>query len=244
MQFIPVKTRPLLPPQDDIYPVLDESLPALRDNDIVLIASKVISIHQGRCIPMGDVADKDELIKQEAEAYIDRVECPGGYVVLTIKGHTLVASAGIDESNTNGYYSLWPERVNAIAKDIRDYLQKKFGLAQLAIIITDSRFMPLRYGAVGVAIGGFGINPIRDYRQTPDIFGRMLIMSRSNVVDSLASAAVLMMGEGDEQIPIVIARDVPRIDFTAEDIFGELFMPVEEDIYYPLLKKFYERQKK
>jgi len=244
MQFIPVKTRPILPPKDDIYPVLDKYLPPLKEGDVLMITSKIISIHQGRCLKMSVVKDKDDLIKKEADAYIERVECPGGYVVLTIKGNTLAASAGIDESNANGHYVLWPRNINHEAKEIRNYLRAKFNLKKLAVIISDSRSMPLRYGAVGVAIGAFGLLPIRDYRQTLDIFGRELKMSRTNIVDALASAAVLLMGEGNEQTPIVIARGSEFIEFTDEDRFDELFMPYKEDIYYPLLKKFHVRRQK
>lgn len=242
MEIIPIKTKSMLPPQDDIYPVLDEFLPALAEGDVVLITSKIISIHQGRCLKITDIKDKDALIKKEADAYIDRIECPGGHVVLTIKNNTLAASAGIDESNANGYYVLWPVEINKIAKEIRDYLREKFKLNKLAIIITDSRSMPLRYGAVGVAIGAYGLKPVRDYRQTKDIFGRVLKMSRTDVVDGLAAAAVLVMGEGNEKIPIAIARGVDSIEFSEQDDFDELFMPVDEDIYYPLLKKFHGKK--
>jgi len=244
MQFIPVKTRAILPPKDNIYPILDKYLPSLKEGDVLIITSKIISIHQGRCLKISEVEDKDELIKKEADLYIDRIECPCGHVVLTVKGNTLAASAGIDESNANGHYVLWPKNINAIAKEIQIYLKDKFNLKKLAVVITDSRSMPLRYGAVGVAIGAFGLKPIRDYRKTLDIFGRELKMSRTNVVDALASAAVLLMGEGNEQTPIVIARDLNFIEFTNKDEFGELFMPIKEDIYYPLLKKFYEKKHK
>lgn len=240
MQFFPVKTRPLVPPQDDLYAALDESLPAVQEGDVVIITSKVVAIHQGRCIKMSEVADKDALIKQEADAYIDRVECPGGYVVLTIKDHTLAASAGIDESNANGYYVLWPDDPTRFAKEAREYLRKKYGLEKLGVLIVDSRSMPLRFGAVGVAVGGYGFNPLRDYRGTKDIFGRELKMSRTNIADSLAAASAVVMGEGNETTPVVIARNVPQLEFTGADRFGDLFMPIEEDIYYPLLKHFYE----
>ena len=242
MKIIPIKTKAMLPPKDSIYPMLDEYLPPLQEGDVLLITSKIISIHQGRCVKISDIKDKDELIKEEADEYIDRIECPGGYVVLTIKGHTLAASAGIDESNANGYYVLWPKDSNDIAKEIRNYLQKKFSIKKLAVIITDSRSMPLRYGAIGVAVGAFGFNPIKDYRHTNDIFGRELKMSRTNIADSLASAAVLLMGEGNEQTPMALARDLDFIEFTDDDLFSELFMPFEEDIYYPLLKKFHEKK--
>lgn len=242
MQFLPIKTRPLIPPHDDIYPVLDEYLPSLQEGDIVMITSKIVAIHQGRCVAMSEVPDKDELIKREADYYLDRIECPGGHVVLTIKDRTLAASAGIDESNANGYYVLWPNNPTAFARAVWEYLRAQYNLENLGVLIVDSRSMPLRFGAVGVAIGGFGFAPLRDYRGTTDIFGRELKMSRTNIVDSLAAASAVVMGEGNETMPITIARAVPGLTYTTADRFDDLFMPPADDIYYPLLKRFYEKQ--
>jgi len=50
MEFIPIKTRIMQPPKDDLYPLLDEYLTDVEENDVVLISSKVLAIHQGRCI--------------------------------------------------------------------------------------------------------------------------------------------------------------------------------------------------
>ena len=69
MQFIPIKTRIVQPPKDDIYPVLDKYLPSLQEGDVLLITSKIISIHQGRCVKTDEVDNKDELIKKEAEIF-------------------------------------------------------------------------------------------------------------------------------------------------------------------------------
>lgn len=67
-RLIRVKTRPLLPPRDDLYDTLDLALPRLLDGDVIAIASKVVAIHQGRCVPVTSVQDKEELVEAEAEA--------------------------------------------------------------------------------------------------------------------------------------------------------------------------------
>jgi len=59
MQFIPIKTRAMLPPKDDIYPIFDKYLPPLQNGDVLLITSKIVSIHQGMCLKISDVKDKD-----------------------------------------------------------------------------------------------------------------------------------------------------------------------------------------
>ena len=243
MRFLTIRTRPLLPPRDSIYPILDQYLPSLQEGDIVLITSKIVAIHQGRCLKIEDVPDKDELIKKEADIYIPRQDIPNNSVVLTIKDNTLIPTAGIDASNANGHYILWPKDSNRIAKEICRYLQKKHKIKKLAIIITDSHTEPLRYGVIGVAIGFFGLEPLADHRGQPDIFGRKLKITRSNIVDSLSAMAVLLMGEGAEQTPLVIARGVDLIKFTNRHTYKKLIIPPQEDIYYPLLKRFYGRKK-
>ena len=96
MEYIPIKTRVMQPPQDDLYNVLDEYLTEVKEGDVVLVTSKVVAIHQGQCVPM-EGTDKVELIKQEADYLID---APYREYPLTLKYHTMLASAGIDASNS------------------------------------------------------------------------------------------------------------------------------------------------
>lgn len=240
MLTIPIKTRVLKPPQDNLYEVLDSSLTDLQEGDVICITSKVLSIHQGRCIPATSAADKEKLIKQEAESYLPGTANKAG-VPLTIKEHTLIPSAGIDESNANGYYILWPVDAMGAAKEICQYLKQKNNLEKLAVIITDSHTIPLRWGVVGISIGFWGINPLRDYRGSPDIFGRKLTMTQTNIVDALATAAVLIMGEGSEQTPILIIRDADFVEFNNSDLTQEFVISPELDLYAPLLKVFKNR---
>jgi F420-0:gamma-glutamyl ligase len=240
MQFIKVHTRTILPPKDDIYNVIDEFMPPLKEGDVLLITSKVLAIHQGRCVKMGDSVDKDDLITKESEKYIPRHQCPNDAVILGIKQHTLLPSGGIDESNGDGYYILWPEKINELAKEICNYLKKKFQLKKIAVIITDSHCVPLRYGVVGISIGFYGLEPLKDYRGKKDIFGREIKMSTSNIVDALSTMGVLLMGEGDEKIPMVILRGADFVKFTNKDTYKDFVIPEQEDIYFPLLKIFHD----
>src|SRR5436309_2021964 len=124
MQWIPIKTRTLIPPKDNLFDVFDESLTDLKEGDVVLVTSKVVAIHQGRCISISEVENKDTLIKSESEHYTERDRSLPAPATLTIKHHTLVATAGIDESNGNGYYILWPEHIDAVTREIWNYLRK------------------------------------------------------------------------------------------------------------------------
>lgn len=96
--------------------------------------------------------------------------------------------------------------------------------------------MPLRAGIVGVALGYAGFKGIRNYIGQKDIFGRILKMSRTDVADSLATAAVLCMGEGRERQPLALIENSPIV-FTKKAEKGELLINPKEDIYAPLLAK-------
>ena len=239
IECLPIKTRPILPPEQSIYPILEEYLPPLQENDLLLITSKILAIHQGRCLKITDTTNKDELIKSEAECFIPRSEIPSQAAILTIKENTLIASAGIDESNANGHYVLWPENTNNLVKEICIFLKKRYKLNNLAVIATDSHTMPLRWGVLGISIGFYGLEPIYDYRGQPDIFGRKLKITQQNIVDMLAVLGVSVMGEGSEQTPMAIIRGMPNIQFTDKETYQNFIIPKDMDIYKPLLDRFH-----
>lgn len=233
-----IKTRKFLPPQDDLWDLLS-AVKALKENSVVAVTSKVVAVGEGRCISLDEVT-KDELAIQESDKYIPRELSPGGHILHTIKNNMLIASAGIDESNGAGFYILWPKYPERSAKNIWEFLKKKFKLQNLGVVITDSRLVPLRRGVVGIAIGYFGFKPLKDYRQTKDIFGREFEMETSNLPDSLATAAILVMGEGSEMQPIAILEDIPDLKFIQEEFkpkteYDSLEIPEKEDMFYPFL---------
>jgi len=243
-----IKTRVFLPPQDDLFSLIKESLAnvELKEKSIIVITSKIVSIGQGRCVEMDSVKDKDELIKKEADYYLDRDQVPQGYVVFTMKDNILIPSAGIDESNSKGYYILWPKEPYKVAKEIYDFIKKIYHLKDFGIIISDSHCTPLRSGTQGVSIAYTGFYPLKDYRGKEDIFKRKLKMSQSNVADSLAIAAVIVMGEGDEQTPMAIIQDIDFVEFKEFDVIknNPLNIDKDDDIYAPLLKGIKWKRKK
>jgi coenzyme F420-0:L-glutamate ligase len=238
--LIPVKTRPLLPPRDDLWNALDPVLPPLQDGDVVAITSKVVAIHQGRCVPTDAVADKEELVAREAEAWIPKASSKYG-ITLAIKGSTLIASAGIDASNASGHYVLWPSDPWGAAREIAVRLRQKHALSRLGVILTDSHCIPLRRGTVGISISCSGFEPLFDYRGQPDIFGRPLEVTMSNQADAMAAAAVGLMGEGAECIPAVVVRNWPGLISSDADHRNSFLIPADEDIFAPLLAPLISR---
>jgi len=238
MQFIKIKTRKFLPPRDDLFKLTDNSLPKLKEGDILFITSKILGIHQGRTLKIEKTSDKAQVIRQEADAYLSKHKVAGHNFILTIKDHTLIPSAGLDESNGNGYYILWPKNTQKLLKEIWVCLRKKYRIKNLGIVATDSHAIPLRWGTQGISIGFYGFKPLKDYRGKKDIFGRKLKYTQSNIVDSLSAAAVLFMGEGKEKTPMLIARGLNFVEFTQKDLYKTLVIDPKHDIYAPLLKPF------
>ncbi len=230
------------PPQDNLFELLDEFCPNLKNGDVLLITSKIVSIHQKRCVS-ADSTKEGELIRKEADHIISHEEESAHAITLTIKNNILIPNAGIDKSNANGFYILWPKEPHKIAREICEHLQKKFLIEKLGVVIVDSHTTPLRMGVVGIALGFFGFNPLRDYRGSKDIFGRKLEFTRSNLADALATMGVLAMGEGNECTPLALVRDANFLEFTNEPKSHNLKIPIKEDIYFPLMRRFFKKKK-
>jgi len=238
MECIPIKTRVFEPPKDDIFALLDESIFDLKEKDVLLISSKIMAIHQGRCFPIEEGISKHDLVAQETNQYLEYTNNRNHDFVLSIVENAIISSAGIDKSNGNGFFIYLPKNPSILCEDVCKYLKNKFSLKDLAVISVDSHSLPLRYGAVGISIGAYGLEPLRSYIGTMDIFGYEMKVTRSNIYDSLAAIATLSMGEGKERRPFVIARGVEELSFVNKQNFQDIVIPAQEDMYYPLLKLF------
>ncbi|MBI5620756.1 coenzyme F420-0:L-glutamate ligase [Candidatus Gottesmanbacteria bacterium] len=238
MNIIAIKTKPIVP-GDDLLTILDHDILKLHDGDVLAVTSKIVSICQGAVASNDGSIDKLDLIKKEADAYLDIPLSQTYGVTITIKNSMLVANTGIDESNGNGYFILWPRNPFASAAAIWTHLRQKFTIHHLGVIITDSHMVPLQWGTRGRAIAWCGFEPLKNYIGTPDIFGKNLHATKASVIDGLAAAAVSIMGEGNEQTPLAIIQDMPPISFldrppTKKEIDALTIAP-KDDIYAPLL---------
>ncbi len=237
MHIQPIKTHKLTTADASLTALLDQYLPDFAAGSILVITSKIVSIIQQRVVDRA-TADRQRVIESEAEQYL-----PPRYsryrVTLTMKGGLLIPNAGVDESNSADQLVLWPADPQGVANSIRAYLCARFGLAEAGVLITDSRPLPLRWGVTGVGMVHSGFRAINDLIGEPDLFGRPLAMTKVNVMDGLAAAAVLVMGEGAEQTPLAVARDLPFVHFqprdpTAAELEALRIAP-EDDLYAPLL---------
>jgi putative folate metabolism gamma-glutamate ligase len=236
MQLQTIRTHKVTP-HEDLFALLDRYLPPLTDGTVVAITSKIVALCQGRVVP-SQGTDKQRLIEQTADYWLPPTE-NRYHVTLTIKENLLIPSAGIDESNSQDHLVLWPEDAQGTANAIRQHLCERFGCQSLGVVITDSRTTPLRWGVTGVSIAHSGFAALNDYIGHADLFGRPLRMTKSHVADGLAAAAVLLMGEGAEQTPLVVLTDLPFVQFQArnptEEELAALHISIEDDLYAPLL---------
>jgi dihydrofolate synthase / folylpolyglutamate synthase len=240
MKITPVKTGKIVPTKaEKITSVLDKFIKNLKEGSVVVITSKIISICEGNVIKIGDV-EKDELIKSQAQYYLPRSESAYN-VLLTIRDGILIPTAGIDESNGDGYYILWPKDAQGSANKIRAYLKKRFNLKQIGVIISDSKSSPLRRGTTGLALSFSGFLALNDYIGKEDLFGHELKVTKANIADALAASAVLVMGEGDEQTPLAVIEDLSFVQFKDRNPtkaeLADFSIKLEDDLYAPILTK-------
>lgn len=237
MNIVPIKTRKIFPLEARVFTLLDHLLTTVPERSILVLTSKIISLLEGRIVPLNE--NKDELIKREADFYLPREASPY-HTALTISHHAFISSAGIDESNAAGHYVLLPKNSQKVANTVRQYLEKRFQRKNIGVLITDSRSVPLRKGAIGVALAWSGFQAIKDYRGTKDLFGRTIQYEVANIADSLAVAAVATMGEGSEQTPIALISDIPFVTFTGKNPTKKehdfFFIQPEDDLFAPLIR--------
>lgn len=232
-----IKTDKIRAGEVSLAAILDSAISKLKEGSIVAITSKVVALCENSVVSFDEI-DKEELIKQESDLYLPAKISKYGHH-FTITNNTLIPVAGIDESNGDGKYVLWPKDAQKTANQVRVYLAERFGLKEVGVVITDSTCRPLRRGTGGIALAHSGFAALHNYVGKPDLFGKPFSVSQADITGGVAAAAVLQMGEGAEQTPIAVVSDVPFITFQdrdpSDEELSELNIPLEEDLFEPFL---------
>jgi coenzyme F420-0:L-glutamate ligase / coenzyme F420-1:gamma-L-glutamate ligase len=215
-----------------------------RDNDILVISSKYVSMSEGSIRKLNsvknvsrravDLADKYhmnaklvELVIRESDFVFKGV--PG--FLLAIKDGIIAPNAGIDKSNvSSGFVILYPRQPFKTAENLRLKFLLNLGI-KVMIIIADSRLMPTRIGTTGIAISCAGFEPVEDQRGKNDLFGNILKVTLKAVADSLATIGVSAMGESNELIPAVVIRNIKVIATDRKLSWHDMAVDATEDIY-------------
>jgi len=248
LMLTPLQNIPLIRQGDDLADIivnlLEHSNIALEDNDIFVLAQKVVSKAEGRMVNLESVApsphaieiaaqiEKDarlvELILRESQSV---VRTRPGTIIVEHKLGFICANAGIDHSNVTGEGEtvlLLPENPDRSASEIRAKIELKTN-KKIGVMIIDSHGRAWRIGTEGVCIGLSGIPGVIDERGWKDLFDYTLRITVVGVADELAAAASLVMGQAAEGTPIVHVRGFPYP--LREGSLKELIRPKEQDLF-------------
>ena len=231
---------------DLILNALKEQGETLQHGDIILVAETLVSKSEGNVIKLGDILPSEDAIliakksKKDSklvEAIIKEarevVEVGPDFVITETKQGFVCANSGIDESNVgDGLATPVPENADLSAKKIREQLEKETG-EELAVIVTDTQGRAFRVGAVGVALGCSGIDPLWKRKGEKDLYGRELQTTEVATADELAASASLIQGQADEGLPVVIIRGFSAFDTlrNEDSDIHPLLRPKEFDVF-------------
>lgn len=227
LTILPVTGLPEISAGTDLAAIIAEAAqagPGLRDGDILVITSKIVSKAEGRVIR----TDRESAIRAETV----RVVARRGPTTISQTRHGLVlAAAGVDESNTApGTVVLLPADPDGSAEALRKAIGERAG-ARLGVVITDTMGRPWRTGQTDTAIGAAGLIPIRDHRGQPDSFGNVLEVTMAAVADEVAGAADLVK-QKTTGVPVAIVRGLASL---VTDSAGPgavaLVRPAQDDMF-------------
>jgi coenzyme F420-0:L-glutamate ligase/coenzyme F420-1:gamma-L-glutamate ligase len=239
LEVFPVAGVPEVGAGDDLAALL-AGLVELDDDDVLVVAQKVVSKAEGRVVPLAGIepspraralagADDDprrlEAILRES-ARLVRIR--GSLVIAETRHGFVCASAGVDSSNAGAPDAvvLLPLDPDASARSLRQRLLELTGRT-VGVVVADSFGRPWRQGTTNVAIGAAGIPVLVDLAGRVDASGYELHASTIAVADELAGAAELVMGKLDG-VPAAVIRGLRlRGDGAARD----LVMPPERDLF-------------
>jgi len=216
----------------------------IQNGDILVITHVIVSRAEGRVVNLDEVIpsefakniaaqyEKDpalvEVVLQESKS-IRRMG--DGKLITETKHGFICANSGIDKSNVPGErnVALLPEDPDRSAEEIRQVIRRLSG-CDVAVIISDTHGRPLRKGEINVAIGVAGIKALRDRRGESDLFGYVLRVKQTAIIDELASAAELAIGQANEGIPVAIIRGYNYLK-SENARTTDLIRPKEEDLF-------------
>jgi coenzyme F420-0:L-glutamate ligase / coenzyme F420-1:gamma-L-glutamate ligase len=227
----------------DLFSSLNQSGFKFRENDVLVISSKYVSVSEGSVIKLDKVkvskiarflsskyhihAKMAELTLRESDYIFGGI--PG--LLLAAKDGILAPNAGLDKSNVpRGSIVMYPRDPFKTAENLRRRFLLNLGI-KIGVIISDSRLMPTRIGTTGVAIACAGIEPIEDQRGKKDLFGNILRVTFKAVADSLATIGVAVMGESNESRPAAVIRNLSLVHTNRKLSWQDMAIDAANDIY-------------
>lgn len=230
VELLPVTGLPEFRPGDDLAAALATAAPWLRDGDVVVITSKVVSKCEGRIVSApADPQARDDLRRKLIDAEAVRVLARKGKTLITENALGLVqAAAGVDGSNVGATeLALLPVDPDGSAATLRARLRERLGVT-VGVLITDTMGRAWRTGQTDVAIGAAGVEVLHAYAGAHDAHGNELVVTEVAVADEIASAADLVKGKLTG-VPVAVVRGLPITDDGSTA--ARLVRPGEEDLF-------------
>jgi coenzyme F420-0:L-glutamate ligase/coenzyme F420-1:gamma-L-glutamate ligase len=238
LRILPLRGIPEVTEGDDVAELVTQAV-ELEDDDVVVLAQKIVSKAEGRIVRLDDVepserarelaGDQDprrtEVILGEAKRIV-RVRPP--LLIVETRHGLICASAGVDGSNAPepGTVVLLPKDPDASAARIRARVHELTGRT-VGVVITDSFGRPWRQGTIDVAIGAAGVTTLLDLRGRRDRVGYELHATQIAVGDEIASAAELVMGKLDG-VPGAVVRG---LGLSGDGRAADILIPEERDLF-------------
>lgn len=226
IEYMAIPNIPIINIGDDIAQIIanncKESNIQICDGDIIVIAQKIVSISENAIINLNHVIPSEKAIEiakltgrtpEECQVFIDEsteiLEISGRHVVTRHKNGYVCTSAGVDKSNVSNkkdrLVTLLPKNPDESANKIRLEIKEMLGV-DIAVIINDTMGKPYRRGAISESIGIAGIEALEE-KESQDLFGSPSIFQVA-LVDEIAAASAILMGEANEQNPIVLVKGI------------------------------------
>ena len=213
LEILPVAGLPEFRPGDDLAAAIADAAPWLRDGDVVVVTSKVVSKCEGRIVPApSDPEERDALRRKLIDTEAVRVLARKGRTLITENRRGLVqAAAGVDGSNIGTTeLALLPEDPDASAAELRAALRERRGV-DVAVVLTDTMGRAWRNGQIDAAIGSSGLAVLHGYAGARDRHGNELLVTEVAVADEVAAAADLVKGKLTA-VPVAVVRGLSLTD--------------------------------
>ncbi|SDF91907.1 coenzyme F420-0:L-glutamate ligase / coenzyme F420-1:gamma-L-glutamate ligase [Lentzea fradiae] len=230
LELLPVTGLPEFRPGDDLAGAIARAAPWLRDGDVLVVTSKVLSKVEGRLVAVpADPEERDRIRREHVAAESVRVIARKMRTLITENKLGIVqAASGVDASNVAGdEIALLPVDPDGSAAALRGALRGLLGV-EVAVVVTDTMGRAWRVGQTDAAIGSSGIRVLHDYAGTVDRHGNQLAVTLVAVADEIAAAADLVKGKLGS-VPVAVLRGFEVVDdgSTARD----LVRPTEYDLF-------------
>lgn len=180
----------------------------LRDGDILVVTSKIVSKAEGRTVAEHD--REGAIVAETVRVVATRPRTDGGITKIVQNRLGIVgAAAGVDASNTaEGTVLLLPVDPDASARALAGRLREATG-ADIGVVVSDTLGRPWREGQTDIAIGAAGVHVLESLHGQHDSAGRALTVTLPCVADELAAAADLVKGKLSG-CPVAVVRGAGR----------------------------------